>query len=71
MAKKEITRPINFLPLSQIPNPGALVSEPGDVFMIKVTKTGKKVAKLHVGGVKRAMVQHKPGSKVVETISYK
>lgn len=69
-SKNEVTSPINFLPLSQISNPGSLVNEPGDSFTIKVTPTGKKVAKLHAGGVKRAMVQHKNGGKIVETTSY-
>lgn len=70
MGKKELVKPFTFLPLSQIPNPASLVRDPGDSFSIRVTKSGKKVAKLKAGGVKRAMVQHKPGGKIFETISY-
>ena len=68
--KNEISKPMTPAKLSEIPNPGALVRDPGDMFMIKVTKSGKKVAKLHAQGVKRSLVQHKNGGKIVETIAY-
>lgn len=70
MRKKEIRRAINFLPLSQIENPAALVNDPGDKFSLEVTKSGKKVMKLHTKGIKRAIVQHKKGGGFVETIAY-
>ena len=68
--KNEITSPFSFAPLSQISNPGALVKEPGDYFMIKVTKTGKRVAKLRSGNVGRSTVQHKKGGRLVDYISH-
>lgn len=68
--KKEIVKPIVFAPLSSIKNPAALVQNPGDSLSLRVTKTGRKVAKLCVGGIKRAMVEYPDGS-TVETIAYR
>lgn len=50
--------------LSQCKNPIALLHDPGDEFSVKITKTGKQVAKLHAGGIKRTRVQHKSGKTV-------
>lgn len=68
--KKEIINPISFMPLSAIENPAALVEKPGDYLLLKVTKSGRRVAKLNAGGVKRAMVRY-PGGKTVETVAHR
>lgn len=68
--KKEVSKPIVPLPLSQISNPKDLVQKKGDFLLYTKTEKGDDVVKLHAGGIKRSAVKYKSTGKIVETTVY-
>lgn len=50
-------------------NPFNLLKKPGDKMSAEITPTGRKVAKIKLGDVKRSKTVY-PGGRTVETLSY-
>ena len=65
-----VTSPITFMALSDIPNPLTLLKNPGDEFKMKVNKNKSLTAKLNTDGIKRSATYYPKSRKVVDTISH-
>ena len=62
-------KPIIPVTFSEISNPSDCLQEPGDKLSIEITRTNRRVSKLHTKDFKRSRVEY-PNGRTVDIISY-